>query len=100
MRHLSNLIAWNSILLTCISKLVIGHVTNPALATTTKATKQIKGAGLVHTLALPLTALAKIDRLTYARTTQEVKEHHPEPRRVGKSTICTWDKRRAATLVR
>lgn len=31
--------------------------------------------------------LARIDRLTHAQLAQEVAEHFPEPRRVGKSAI-------------
>lgn len=37
--------------------------------------------------------LARIDRMTYVQVAQEVAEHFPEPRRVGKTTIYDWTKR-------
>jgi len=38
--------------------------------------------------------IARIDRLTYAQIAREVAEHFPEPRRVGKSAIHAWFKKR------
>lgn len=38
--------------------------------------------------------IARIDRLTYEQIAQEVAEHFPEPRRVGKSAIHAWFKKR------
>ncbi|MBF9050535.1 hypothetical protein GTA62_15260 [Roseobacter sp. HKCCD9010] len=38
--------------------------------------------------------IARIDRLTYAQIAQKVAEHFPEPRRVGKSAIHAWFKKR------
>ncbi len=38
--------------------------------------------------------LARIDRMTYIQIAEEVAEHFPKPRRVGKSAIHSWNKRR------
>ena len=37
--------------------------------------------------------LARIDRMTYVQLAEDVAEHFPEPRRIGKSAIHAWIKK-------